>query len=245
MHTTINHHYPSDYAPAAAANPFVVQRPASSEKRRPKRRRSAGAAIGLALAVAAAAFVPNAVAAGLRQERSPLFWLQDDRTGEVGRGAQTTLRRFDRSVSVDVHARHLEPGHAYTVWFVVFNDPGGCVDGCGEDDFERPEADASVVWSGASGVANGGGALNAHGRLAVGDPTPDGQQVLFGPGLTDSRTTEIHFVVRDHGPASDDATTRTAQLTTFEGGCTPESSFGLGSGSYACVDPQASVHLAG
>jgi hypothetical protein len=184
------------------------------------------------------------VAASPRQDVSELNWLMDARTGAVGHGAHTALQRLDDTVTVDIHARKLEPGHAYTAWLVIFNDPDGCVDGCGEDDLFRPEANPSVVWSGAAGVANGGGNLNLRGRLGQGDPNPQGAQVLFGPGLTDTRSTEIHIVVRDHGPASNDPTTLDAQLTSFEGNCTPESSFGTGTGDFGCLDPQASVHLA-
>jgi hypothetical protein len=161
----------------------------------------------------------------------------------VGNGAHTSLQRDGDSVHVGVHSRNLTPGHAYTVWLVIFNTPEGCVDGCGEDDLMRPEATNSVIWSGVGGVANNGGNLNGRGTLT--EENPQGYQQLFtdlgapDPGFLDAQGAEIHTVVRDHGPA----TGNPAQTTTFEGDCTPGSSFGLGGGAYECVDVQFSIHF--
>ena len=168
-------------------------------------------------------------------DRAPLQNFSDGSL--VGSGSHTTLQRNGDSVSVGVHSRNLVPGNAYTVWLVIFNDPGDCVDGCGEDDLDAGTGDATVVWSGVGGVANGGGNLNGHGYVTEGNP--QGYQVLFGE-FTDAQGAEIHNIVRDHGPDTGDP----AQTSTFEAECTPESSFGFGSGDYACEDMQFSVHMA-
>ena len=123
-----------------------------------------------------------------------------------------SIDRGAESVDVDAHLRGLNPGNAFTVWAVIWNDPENCVDGCGEDDLGRPGTESVVIWSGIGGVANGGGNLNANTTITDGDgPIPG--------GVTDTEGAEIHFVVQDHGEASDDAATLILQTTTFEGGC--------------------------
>ena len=60
-------------------------------------------------------------------------------------------------------------------------------------------------------------------------------QVVFGNGLHAPMMAEIHFALRDHGPASDDPDLLNQQLTVGAGGC---SNFG-GTGDYLCND----IHL--
>lgn len=148
-------------------------------------------------------------------------------TGVVEPGFGTLKRNAD-SVEIDVHLRDLTAGNAVTVWAVIFNTPEGCSDPCdGNDVFpgDNP-ANAAVIWSGIGGVANGGG--NFNGSFTIGE-TPGGApgQILFGY-LADAEGAEIHFVVQDHGEASDDSATLLLQTTTFFGGCPPNT----------CVDIQ-------
>ena len=155
----------------------------------------------------------------------------------AGNGAHTRLTRGDDTVWAQVHSRNLSPGHAYTVWAIVWNDPGNCGDPipgtgslCGEGDLGNVAAGSGAFWSGMSGVANAAGNLNLRGHIHE-DVAPG--EVLFGELLTDAENAEIHFIVRDHGPASDDPATLEAQLTTVGGGC----------GDFDCDDPQASIHV--
>lgn len=159
-----------------------------------------------------------------------------DKSGMIdfGTGAPVaghiSIDRGADSVDVNAHLRGLNAGHAFTVWAVVWNVPGNCDGGCGEDDLG---VDGNVViFSGIGGVANGGGNLNANSTLTSGvGPIPG--------AVTDTAGAEIHFVVQDHGMASDDAATLLLQTTTFEGGC------GNGVPPTAppetCVDVQAAV----
>lgn len=189
--------------------------------------------LGLAVAMV------GAPASARSNDSSDLQWFGPPMVpeeGPVGHGAHTTLGRTVDAISVHVHARHLEPGHVHTVWVVIFNTPDGCATSpCGEPDLENLDATPAVIWSGIGGPANGGGQLNGHSYLAEGNP--QGYQALFGD-LLDAEGAEIHFVVRSHGPATGDP----AQASTFEAGCTPESSFGLGDGEFDCFDPQFSIH---
>jgi len=171
------------------------------------------------------------------REKSTLFEFE---TGEATRGV-TSLKRNADSVDISVHIRELTPGNAETLWAVVFNNPEGCSDpGCGEDDIfdddlendgsplnlaQIAAANISVFWAGFGGVANGGGNLN--GNITIQEEVSPGQ-VLFGPGMLDAESAEIHFVVQDHGASTGDP----LQTTTFMGGCNPD-----------CEDIQFSVHL--
>jgi hypothetical protein len=152
-------------------------------------------------------------------------------TGEPVAG-HISIDRGDDSVDVNAHLRGLNPGHAFTVWAVIWNDPLECDGGCGEDDLGA--TGNVVIFSGIGGVANGGGNLNGNTTL----PSSGGDGPIPG-GVTDTEGAEIHFVIQDHGEASDDAATLLLQTTTFEGGC------GDGAPPTAppdtCVDVQAAV----
>jgi hypothetical protein len=51
--------------------------------------------------------------------------------------------------------------------------------------------------------------------------------------LLNAKRAEIHLVVRSHGPASADPAVLQQQLTTFNGGCPPNT----------CMNVQAAPHL--
>jgi hypothetical protein len=133
-----------------------------------------------------------------------------------------TLTRSPKGISYSVHTSGLTPGHAYTVWVVVFNRPENCVDGCNAPDVSVPAVRAAVGY-GASYIAGQNGNSNFHGSLNRGSP-PAGRQVNEGvvPAgttnrLEDPMRAEIHLVVRTHGmPIAGQAA---QQLTTFELGC--------------------------
>lgn len=152
-------------------------------------------------------------------------------TGEPVAGHISIDRGAD-SVDVNAHLRGLNPGHAFTVWAVIWNNPLNCTDGCDEGDLGV--AGNVVIFSGIGGVANGAGNLNGSSTL----PSSGGDGPIPG-GVTDAEGAEIHFVIQDHGEASDDAAILLLQTTTFEGGC------GDGVPPTAppdtCVDVQAAV----
>ena len=198
----------------------------------------------VAAAVVAAAAALPAVAGARATDTAPLQFFSDD--SAVGSGAHTTLQRAADGVTLHVSGRKLGAGDAYTFWFVVFNDPENCsAPGCGGDDIFLPDgnlnfaqiaaADISVMWSGAGGVANRAGNLNASGGAGVGAAGAPGE-VLFGNALVDHMGAEIHIVVRWHGPS----TGNPAETTTFDGSCVTDNvDDGL-----PCDDVQFSVHPA-
>lgn len=126
------------------------------------------------------------------------------------------------------------PGDATTVWFVVFNDPEGCIDGCGEDDVLAAFAGDNRGKVGvlqAAGHVAGGSKFRAAGRLNENDS----DRLIFGMPLMDALTAEIHLIVRSHGPARTLTGPQLAQaLHSVDGGCDVNT----------CGDPQFAVFLA-
>ncbi len=154
-------------------------------------------------------------------------------TMNIKTGVSGELFDFDTPLGVD-----WKVGDATTVWFVVFNDPGACEDGCGEDEvlaaiFGNNFAKVGVHY-GAGHVA-GSSRFNASARLNEGDMSG----VLFGMGLMDAMAAEVHLVVRSHGPASTlSGPELAAALHTVDGGCYPDF------GPNICGDSQFAVFLA-
>lgn len=151
--------------------------------------------------------------------------------GELVPNASSLLTRSSKGVSVALSTTGLEPLAAHTLWFVVFNQPAACSDGCGADDFGNPAVNASVFW-GAGRVSDEFGQADFASNVIKRAGTPG--QLLFGPGLVKFNA-EIHFVVRSHGPADDliAADELEDALTTHAGGCVTN----------VCEDVQFSIHL--
>jgi hypothetical protein len=144
-----------------------------------------------------------------------------------------SIDRGADSVDVNAQLRGLNPGHAFTVWAVIWNDTSVCGATCDEGDLGK--SGNAVIFSGVGGVANGGGNLNGNGTL----PSSGGDGPIPG-GVTNVEGAEIHFVVQDHGEASDDAAILLLQTTTFEGGC-GNGIPGPPAEWETCVDVQAAV----
>ena len=107
--------------------------------------------------------------------------------------ADASLMRFSDKISLNVSTNNLDPGAAYTVWWVIWNDPSLCDAGCGEDDLGIPGS--SVLWAtGHVIAANGNGQFNA---MLKENDVPG--QILFGPALTDAEGAEVHVVIQGHG----------------------------------------------
>src|SRR3546814_14064669 len=85
-------------------------------------------------------------------------------------GASATLLRSSRSISLTAQVAGLEPDTAYTVWWLIFNNPrasshpsGLAGAACGEADIGDSAVNASVVW--ATGLVSdlyGFASLHAH-----------------------------------------------------------------------------------
>ncbi len=158
--------------------------------------------------------------------------IHDFPAGTTDLGGAATLLRTKQAVDVRIATTGLDQLAAYTVWWIVFNNPAACVGGCGPDDLGNPATGASVFYAvgfvtGIEGVAN----VSAH--VAAGS-LPQGVEVRRGSGLMPGNgfDAEIHLLIRSHGaliPGLVDA-----QIGSFGGGCEIN----------VCTDQQAVAFLA-
>jgi hypothetical protein len=166
---------------------------------------------------------------------------------ELVDGARATLVRTDRAVHALVSTRQLEPA-AYTLWWVVWNNPEACGDdGCDEADLGAPGIDVDIGYAAGALVRRNGRAYFAA-TLREGplEGFPQEFGLTTGTGLTDARKSEIHVVIRTHGPRIRGLTG--SMLTTFHGGCDysvfggliDEGAYGL-PGPNTCTDVQFAV----
>ena len=125
-----------------------------------------------------------------------------------------------------IRTNSLEPG-AYTNWWVFFNDPSACVAiPCGLGDLDTPAVMASILFA-------TGNVVGPPGTSAFAASASEGDTVgaLFGPGLLNSRTAEVHLIVRSHGEVL--PMFMPAQINSVGGGCLVN----------VCDDVQAAIHL--
>lgn len=83
-------------------------------------------------------------------------------------------------LKAQVHLADLVPGHAYTAWWIYFDDPSTCAVPyeCGPPDFFGDDPQA-VLGRMSSGVANSNGRVNFSGGVPGMMPTPGSQVWLF------------------------------------------------------------------
>jgi len=115
-------------------------------------------------------------------------------------GGAATLDRNENSVTVRLTTSELDTHAAYSIWFVIFNNPAACIDGagtrlCGEADLADPDVDAVVANAGGF-VTGADGTGYMVGSFQEG-PRPVGN-AGFGT-LKDSFTAEVHIVIQSSG----------------------------------------------
>lgn len=187
-----------------------------------------------------------------RGDAVPVTWLEaaGHEPGAAIPGAYAVQQRGYYSITTSLHSRELAPGHQYTLWWVIFNNPGACVDGCGSDDLTSAiETSANPAGI---GVHYGGSfVVAANGRLDIGarilEFSVNGCQTvapfagLCNP-LLDAATAEAIVFLHDHGPAVSGASFDVA--SAFAQGCksykvfdTVVSEYNLG--DFECFSAQA------
>lgn len=171
-----------------------------------------------------------------------VHWLADLSKVE---GASARLNRTESSVSFSFRTTGFEHGHVATLWWVIFNNPDECANPveeigamCSLPDLFNPDVAPSVMYAagnivGKSGKVAWGGSLR-EGEITTYHPAFEG-----APALMDAQKAELHLVARTHGPLIPEMAR--GMLTTFEVGCTPETSGGFGSGPNECADLQAAA----
>ena len=150
-------------------------------------------------------------------------------------GAEAILHRMEHGVQATFTTTELNEGHVTTLWWVIFNAPENCSDmACGEDDIFNMDGDGAFILNDDGSnpmnmdqiggaqisavravgiVVDEGGAAFFQGHLPIGDTT----EAIFGPGLLDSMTAEIHLVIRDHGEAVSGEID--GMINSINGGC--------------------------
>lgn len=164
-------------------------------------------------------------AAAARSERQAALMMWHGQTGlsgPVGAGAFAELVRRSDGVSFHINTHHLRAGHAYTVWFVVLNNPDACLaTPCSAVDIlQRAETDAQVTY-GAGHVIGGSGRAGFAGAFRSGPI----EGWLAGGGLHDPRGAEIQLVINDHGPKL--PAFMPGMISTYRAGCTDASLPGI------------------
>jgi hypothetical protein len=178
--------------------------------------------LSAALALLVGLTTVGGVAARAERETSPLMWHpQTGRSGTVAESAVASLVRRPDGVSFTIRTTELRPAHAYTVWFVVINNPAACAASpcSGPDIVLNPATDSQVTY--AAGHISGGGRAGFAGSFAAGPI--DGW--LPGGGLWDPMTAEIQLVLNDHGPKM--ASYMPEMIQTYRAGCTEASIPGI------------------
>lgn len=199
--------------------------------------RKAGIALGVA-AVLVTGLTEPARAASPRTETT----VHDFHTFDVIGGASATLTRTGKGLSATFKTS-LPVGHAETMWWVIFNNPDGCTDGCGDDEvftaFGGGTNPAEVSILNADGrVVPRSGRTTFAAQLNVGSDGPG--EVLLPGGITNPLGALVLLVIDEHGPAASDPQTRWLQThaLTWDGACpnqTAENPFGH------CFDTQIAV----
>lgn len=147
-------------------------------------------------------------------------------TGNMVKGA-ATLTRTMNSATARIYTSQLRKKGAYTIWWVIWNDPSECSGDCGEDDIGI--TGNSVFYAGGF-VTGTDGTANVSVQVDGGD-LADGIDVLIPGGLAESNGfgAEIHLVIRSHGKVK--AGLAADQIGSFNGACDVNN----------CFDHQAAV----
>ncbi|MCI0540674.1 MAG: hypothetical protein L0Z50_36195 [Verrucomicrobiales bacterium] len=116
------------------------------------------------------------------------------------KGSSAQLKRTEDALRINVQTSGL-PAGAYTVWWVIWDNPAGCVDGCGLDDLLSPEPHVSILWS-TGGIVGHDGTGHFQDTLRVGDLA--GRELVLGDGSFHPLSAEVHLVIKYHGPPSED-----------------------------------------
>jgi hypothetical protein len=151
-------------------------------------------------------------------QQSTVNWHPQSGSGPVD-GAWAQLVRNDSGATFNFHAQELKPGHVYTIWFIIVNDPSACdTTPCtGADFILNSEAVQSDVVYGAGHVVGDSGQSTFSGHIAAGELANS----WYGHGFTNPRGAEIFLTLNDHGPMIPELVND--MLSTYRGGCTDES----------------------
>ena len=136
---------------------------------------------------------------------------------------ESTLNRNGNGVTINFNTSGLMPGHAYTLWWVIWNKPENCIDpgACAEPDFANAlNVEVQLLYA-AGHVAGNNGKGNFSAHLKENDDSGSIHELFGLPnfgGIQNAKTAEIHAVIRSHGPKIPGLVNE--QINSYEGGCT-------------------------
>jgi hypothetical protein len=174
---------------------------------------------GVTLGVLCSLLLGGTTAARADGQAAAVMWHpQTGQSGAVGSAATATLVRRDDGLSIRFSTEHLRPGHAYTLWFVVLNNPDACAaTPCSAQDILlNPDTSAQVTYA-TGHVSGGSGRATLAASFRVG--ALDGW--LPGAELSNPRTAEVQLVLNDHGPVLKGYMPE--MIKTYRSGCTDAS----------------------
>jgi hypothetical protein len=179
-------------------------------------------------------------------------WFEDPghEPGTVVPNSYIVQQRGYFSITAQMHLRDLTPGHHYTLWWVIYNNPASCVDGCDPDDLTAAATTgvnpAGIgVHYGGSYVAPDTGKLDAGTRLledSVGGCQTVGPYASLCKPMLDAAIAEATILLVDHGPAENVGPFVAAEA--FSIGCKSYVRFdtvvtSYGTTGFDCFSPQA------
>ena len=152
------------------------------------------------------------------------FFLPDETPAAGDVVGSGVLTRTAAGAQFDIATTMLDAGSAYTLWWIVFNNPAACDPaGCTGADLGVPAVEGSVM-NATGRVVGADGTATFSSFLPVGfmhtNPANGNLRQVFGPGLQDVAGAELHVVIRSHGPA----TGNPEQISTLLADCVNEAS---------------------
>lgn len=201
-------------------------------------------AFGLGAIVLALTLAASAGAEGATQSTSPIYPFVNP---NVILGGDSMLVRNDNGLTAVAHLEGLNPGGAYTMYWLIFNNPAACthpvftaggvkVSSCGPADLTNFAAAPSFQYADGH-VVGGSGRATFAGHFSAGDTPECALPTLPCAGLFDPRTAEVHLVVRTMGDAVPGLVDE--QIHSFLAGCRAgEPNAGL------CGNIRVSIHNA-
>ncbi|NJY61687.1 hypothetical protein HC174_02810 [Salinimicrobium sp. CDJ15-81-2] len=161
----------------------------------------------------------------------------------------SVLRRTKNGLTINYKTDGLIPGHTYTMWWVIFNNPEACATTpCTMDDFMNAGEVQPVLIYGTGHLVGQSGKGNFSSHLKVGDNDGSINELLGLPevgGILEGNafSAEVHMIIRSHGPAIPGLINE--QISIFTGGC--EVDFApfteIPDEEGECGDVEVSIHL--
>lgn len=148
----------------------------------------------------------------------------DDLVNDIQDVGTATLERKEDEVSMNMTIGRLVPGHAYSMWWIIWNKSENCAspNNCMASPDLGNSAEVEVELLIADGMVVGNDGIGRFsGTLKENDISGSANQTIgfsnFG-GLQNAMDSEIHLVLKSHGPEIQGQSNE--QISTFFGGCT-------------------------